>query len=223
MAQQLSFDLPARPALGRDAFFVAPSNALAVAAIDGWRDWVGGKLVLVGPEGAGKTHLSHVWAAESGAAFVCAKDLANADIPGLTGNPAIVVENASGVAGHAEDERALFHLHNLALAEGVALLLTDRNAPAAWQLRLPDLASRMQATQVARLDPPDDALFAAVLVKLFADRQLSVAPNLIDWMVRHAERSFQSAQSAVATLDAAALAEGRDVTRDLARRILGAG
>ena len=220
MAQQLSFDLPARPALGRDAFFLADSNVLAVAAIDRWRDWAGGKLVLVGPEGSGKTHLSHVWAAETGAKIVAAADLTDADVPALVASPAIIVEDVASVVGVADGERALFHLHNLALAEGVALLLTDRDAPTVWPLSLPDLASRMQATQVARLDAPDDALLAAVLVKLFVDRQLSVAPNLIDWIVRHAERSFEYAKSAVAALDAAALREGRGVTRDLARRVL---
>ena len=152
--------------------------------------------------------------------MIAARDLAEAEIPALVVAPAIVVENASAVARDPAGERALFHLHNLALAEGVALLFTDRDAPATWPLALPDLASRMQATQIARLDPPDDALLAAVLVKLFADRQLSVAPNLIDWMVRHGERSFQSAQVSVARLDEAALAEGRGVTRDLARRVL---
>ena len=65
MTRQLAFDLPGRVALGRENFFVSPANALAVAALDGWRDWPERRMLLFGPEGAGKTHLAHVWVARN--------------------------------------------------------------------------------------------------------------------------------------------------------------
>lgn len=220
MAKQLIFDLPARPALGRDAFFVSQSNQLAVAAVDGWRDWAGGKLLLIGQDGSGKTHLAHVWAAETGAQIVTGSALSEAGVPALMGHPGVVVEDAAEVARDAALERALFHLHNLALAEGVALLLTATRPATEWGLSLPDLASRAQATQIARLEAPDDALLAALFVKLFADRQLAVSPRLVDWLVRHTERSFAAAQSTVARLDEAALRAGKTLSRDFARTVL---
>lgn len=223
MAQQLTFDLPARPALGRDAFFVSDSNRLALAAVDGWRDWVGGKMLLVGPPGVGKTHLAHVWAADVGARIVAAADLDAADVPALVSHPGVVVEDAAFVAGNPAAERALFHLHNLALAEGVPLLLTAVDTPSNWGIALPDLSSRMQATQVARLDAPDDALLAALFVKLFADRQLAVSPHLVDWLLRHTERSFAAAQETVERLDEAALQAGKTLSRDFASKVLRTG
>ena len=144
-ARQLSFDLPVRTALGRADFFVSPANADAVALIEGWQDWPSRKLLLAGSAGAGKTHLAHVWAEQAGARIVAAGQLAQADIPALATGP-LAVEDAHAIARDRAAEEALFHLHNLVLAEGHALLITAREAPALWDLGLPDLASRMAGT-----------------------------------------------------------------------------
>lgn len=219
MAQQLSFDLPVRPALGREDFFVSPANAEAVAMIEGWQGWPSRKLILAGPTGAGKTHLTHVWAALSGGRIIGAHDLQAADIPTLAQGP-VAVEDAHLIAGERTAEDALFHLHNLTLAEGHTLLITARTAPHLWGLTLPDLASRMQGTLLSELRAPDDALLSAVLMKLFADRQLSPSPDTIPYLVRRIERSFEAARDIVEALDAQALANTRPITRSLAARVL---
>ena len=205
MTRQLSFDLPAKPALGRDDFLVAPSNAIAVAMIEAWRDWAGRKFVLTGPSGAGKTHLTHVWATESGARIVAATDLAQADIPALA-HGCVAVEDVPDIAQDAAAQTALFHLHNLVLAEGHSLLLTGAAPMPHWNLTLPDLASRVAAAQAAAMDPPDDALLSAVLAKLFADRQLTPPADVIPYLTRRMDRSFAAARDLVAALDAASLA-----------------
>ncbi|MBK1635237.1 DnaA ATPase domain-containing protein [Rhodovulum adriaticum] len=220
MARQLILDLPVRPARGRDDFFVSPANALVVTQVEAWRDWPQGKLLLIGPEGAGKTHLVHVWAALTGAEVIDALDLAAADLPGLAATGAVAVDGADRIAGTRPDEEALFHLHNLLLAEGGALLLTARTPPRDWPLLLPDLASRMQGTATAHLDAPDDALLAAVLVKLFADRQLTVQPDLILYLLGRMERSMAAAAHIVAQIDREALATGRRPGPRLARDLL---
>ena len=219
MAQQLTFDLPSIPALGREDFFVSPANALAVAALDGWRDWPMRKLALCGPTGAGKTHMAHVFAAATGAAIVQARDVANADLPALAPHP-LVIENLPTIAGDAAAERAMFHLHNLSQAEGGTLLITAAQAPARWPLTLPDLASRMQACGVAQIDPPDDHLLAAVIAKLFADRQLNVDADVITYLTLRMDRSFAAAHSIVSQLDAISLTEKRPITKPLAARVL---
>lgn len=215
MPRQLTFDLPVRPALGRGDFFVSPANALALAALDAG-NWPEGKMLLVGPEGAGKSHLARVWATEAHARVLDAAALPDAPPDDL----ALVVEDAERTAGDRAAETALFHLHNHVLARGGRLLLTAGAAPRLWGLTLPDLASRMEATTTATLLPPDDALLAAVLVKLFADRQIAVAPTLIDWLLPRMDRSFAAARRLVAELDARALARGGAVTRALAAEVL---
>lgn len=218
-ARQLAFDLPARAAYRRADFFTSPANAEALAAMDGWQDWPGGKLLLIGPRGAGKTHLAHLWAEATGARMLAGNHLAGADLPELAVGGAVCIEDAELVAGGAQAETALFHLHNLLAGQG-RLLITASAPPRDWGLRLPDLLSRMQAASIAQLHAPDDALLSAVLIKLFADRQIAVPPNLIPYLVQRMDRSFAAAHDLVATLDAHALQRGRAVTRALAAELL---
>lgn len=214
MAEQLILDLPVRSALGRDDFFVSEANAAALAGIDGWRDWPHGKMVLVGPEASGKTHLAHVWAAMSGAQVVEAAVLAGRD-PDAFG-PAVVVEDADRVT----DETALFHLHNAVLGQGGRLLLTARCRPARWPLTLPDLKSRVQQAGLLTLHEPDDALLAAVMVKLAADRQLALGPELISYSVVRMERSFAAAQRLIEAIDARALRDKLRPTKPMIAGLL---
>jgi len=216
MPVQMIFDIPARPALGRGDFYVTESNAVAMGLIDTWPAWPSGKLLLVGPHGSGKSHLAHVWCAESGGQLVASRDLAQADIPSLSDGP-VCIEDVERVAGDATAEEALFHLHNLALANGHTVLMTAATPPSGWALDLPDLASRMIASTIAKLTPPDDMLLSAVLAKLFSDRQIVPLADVIPYLVRWMPRSFAAAGQVVAHLDKAALGTPKGVTRSLAR------
>src|SRR5215469_9979894 len=163
---QLAFEFPHRPAFGAEDFLVAPSNEEAIAWLDRWPDWPLPALILHGPPGCGKTHLVHVWQARSGAAINRPEVLTVAAVP-------TVAAAASALAVDGADqatERALLHLVNLAAERRLQLLLTASDAPQAWA-KLPDLRSRLLAMPAVAVRPPDDALIAAVLLKLFADRQ----------------------------------------------------
>lgn len=221
MAEQLSFDLPVKPALGRGDFFISPANALAVAVIDRWESWPEGKLALSGPAGSGKTHLTHVWAAMSGATILPATALPEADLATLADGP-VAIEDVPDIANDTAAQTALFHLHNLLRASAQPLLLTGRGAPAHWGLSLPDLQSRVAAAHHSALEPPDDSLLAAVLAKLFADRQVTPRPDVIPYVITRMDRSFAAAAEIVDRLDRVALAESRALSRPLAIRLLDA-
>lgn len=220
MPRQLAFDLPVRPALGRGDFFVSPANALALAALDDSARWPLGRLVLTGPAGSGKSHLARVWAAAVGAEVLDAVALPGRGPETLPAGGGVAVEDADRIAGDPAAETALFHLVNLMQAAGGRLLITGARPPSVWGVALPDLASRLEAGGRAAVEPPDDALLAAVLVKLFADRQVRVPPALIPWLVARMERSFEAARDLVARLDARALAEGRPIGQRLAAELL---
>ncbi len=221
MAEQLNFDLPVRAALGRDDFFVSPANGMALAMVDLWPNWAGGKLLLCGASGAGKTHLIHVWASLSGATIVAAPDLTKSDVPDLVKGP-VAVEDVHLIASDPEAQTALFHLHNLTLAEGHTLLLSGMGTPLQWGLTLPDLLSRMQGTTVATLEQPDDMLLMAVMAKQFGDRQLMPPPDVLSYIAKNMDRSFASAAHIVAALDHLSLSEKRPITKALAKRVLDA-
>lgn len=219
MPQQLSFDLPTVEALGREDYFVSNANAAALAKLETATEWDSGKCLLFGPEASGKTHLAHVWAAQQDANLVEARDLSREDADRLT-NRAVVVENVDTIAGHKPAEEILFHLHNRARERRVLLLMTTQLLPARLKFALPDLQSRLQGTDIAELQPPDDALLAAVLLKQFADRQIAVSSNLIPYLLPRMERSFSGVRRLARELDKEALATQKPITRDLARRVL---
>ena len=219
MIQQLTFDLPGENRLTRANFCVSPANALALAAVDDWRNWPNRKMILIGPQGAGKSHLTQIWAQEATAVLIHATRLAGADIPALATHGSVAIEDAETLAGDRAGEAALFHLHNL-LATSGSLLVTANAPPRDWGLTLPDLASRLQATALTRLDAPDDDLLTAVLAKLFADRKLAISTNLIPYLVVRMDRSIAAARSLAGALDARALSQHRPITRAMAAEIL---
>ncbi len=221
MIRQLPLVVPFAPAQGRADFHPAACNAVALAAVNGWRDWPRGRLMLVGPAGSGKTHLARIWATEAEAALCPATDLPGGDLPALAARTRVAVEDAAAVAGNPQAERALLHLHNL-LAERpeARLLLTARTPPRDWGLHLPDLISRMQAVALVRIEAPDDTLLSSVLAKLFADRKTPVAPATIPYLVARMDRSLAAAHDLAARLDAMALAARRPVGPGMAARAL---
>lgn len=217
MAEQLILDLPARTALGREDFFVSPANARAVAAIEGYEGWPERKMVLVGPEGSGKTHLAHVWAEACGARVLTLEMLVGAD-PGALG-PNVAIEDLDAIAS-PEQEEALFHLHNALAGQGGYLLLTGRADPAHWPVKLPDLQSRIMQAGLMRLEAPDDALLGAVMMKLAADRQLALTPAAVNFAVLRLERSFAAARWLIEALDARALRDKSRPTRAMVAELL---
>ncbi|MEL6609966.1 MAG: DnaA/Hda family protein [Pseudomonadota bacterium] len=220
MPEQLSFPLPRRDGRAAGDFHVGEGNRDAVDLIrrrQGTDGWPGGKLLLCGPEGSGKTHLAHIEAAETGAALMDAR-------AGLQtqAQPAVIVDNADAVAGDPAAEEALFHLHNNQFNTGGTLLMTARTRPGEWGVTLPDLASRMMATTVAKIGAPDDQTLRAIVIKLLSDRQLKATPDVIDHLVAHMDRRYASPARLVAALDETALASGRAITRAMAARVLDA-
>jgi chromosomal replication initiation ATPase DnaA len=215
--RQLTLDLEHAESYARDDFLGGPSNAAALTLIDSWPDWPNRVVALIGPEGSGKSHLASVWAGLTGARSIAARALRDNDVPVALAPGALVVEDAAE-AGF--DETAMFHLLNLAREEGAFVLLTARTAPVVWTIRTRDLASRLKAVPVVALAPPDDALLRAVLVKLFADRQLGVDEQLVGYVATRIGRSFADAKAAVATLDQEAMRRQRPLTRALAAEVL---
>jgi chromosomal replication initiation ATPase DnaA len=214
--RQLALDLGHAESFARDDFLEGPSNAAALATIERWPDWPAPVLALVGPEGAGKSHLAAIWAEQAGARFLSGRALREASLPTAIATGALVIED---LASGQFDERALFHLLNLAAEQGASVLLTARTAPSGWTLSLPDLASRLRAAPLLSVDPPNDPLLRAVLVKLLADRQLQADETLVAYLLPRLERSFAAAKHAVARLDSEALRRHRPVTRALAAEL----
>ena len=213
---QLPLPFEHAPRFGAEDFLPSRSNAAALAAVAAWPAWPDHVLLLIGPEGSGKSHMARIWADRSGATLLRPADLAG-DLRRLAGRPA-VIEDADR---EAMPEPAMFHLLNLVREVESSLLVTARRPPDTWSLGTPDLVSRLRLAPSVALAEPDEALIRAVLVKLFADRQLAVHTTLVDYLALRLDRSLAAARAAVEALDRASLDDGRRITRKLAAGLFG--
>lgn len=216
--RQLAFALPHAESLTRDNFLEGPANAAGLALIDAWPEWPGRTMLLAGPEGSGKSHLAAIWAEQAGARSTTTHALTAANVPDALATGALVVEDLK--AG-SFDERALFHLLNLAREDQASVLITSRVAPSAFEVELRDLRSRLRAIPVVSIAEPDDLLFRALIVKYCADRQLAVDEAVVGYLATRIERSYAAGRKAVEQLDREGLRLGRPVTRALAAELFG--
>jgi chromosomal replication initiation ATPase DnaA len=216
-SDQLILELASEPHFGAEDFLVSPSNEQAYGMIELWPDWPDPVLLLLGPAGAGKSHLAAIWAGRAQASALRAEALATADLPAVTKNKALLIEDADRLGGN---EAVFFHLMNLTRAAGVSLLITARAAPETWGLATADLTSRLRLAPRVTIAPPDETLMRAVLVKLLVDRQLIVDTNVVEFAAVRLDRGLDAARDFVAALDREALSRGRRITRAMAGDVL---
>jgi chromosomal replication initiation ATPase DnaA len=217
---QLPLPLEHRPSLAGEDFLLAACNEAAVAWLERWPDWPTRALVLHGPPGCGKTHLAHSFLDRCGGTIIDHRALATGEAIDLADRSAVCIIDDADQAVTAGSEKPLLHLYNILVERRGYLLLTAKAPPARWPIRLADLRSRLTTATPVGVDPPDDALIAGVLVKLFMDRGLSVANEVILYALPRMERSFAAARKLVADLDLAALGSRRKITVALLREVL---
>jgi chromosomal replication initiation ATPase DnaA len=212
--RQLALALDHRESYAREDFLSGAGNEAALKLIESWPDWPANAVALVGPEGSGKSHLASIWAATAGARMISGRVLTQSGLLAALATGALVIEEAASA-----DERALFHLINLAREEQAYLLFTARSVPSVWPVDIADLASRLRALPAVTLRAPDDAMLRGLIIKLAADRQLAFDESVVRYLLSHIERTFAATRAAVIALDNEALRQGRPATRALAAEL----
>ncbi len=188
----LPFDWPADE--DRSDFIVTASNERAVAHLDRWGSWPVSATILIGPRKSGRSLLGRIFVAKSGA---------------------ILIDDAE-----SKKEESIFHAWNRAQDAHVPLLMIADHAPPLWQVRLADLRSRLAATPVISLDPPDDILMKLLLVKLLGRRGISISPDVAEYVANRVHRNHIGLMRIVDALDEASLSHRRAMTIPFVRDVL---
>lgn len=207
---QIPFDLAPTPNFDLARFEIGACNRSAFNAVSAWPNWPSPILLLIGPAGSGKTHLGQGWARKMG---------------GSIWTPDLSDYNAKTVlffdACDTADENQLFTLMNYALNGQIAgLLLAARTAPQNWDIQIKDLRSRLVNTPAALLSDPDDEILEPIIRKLFEDLGREVRADVVQYLIKHAERSIDVLKPVIADLDFAARTAKRDLTRAFASQCL---
>lgn len=214
-AEQLPLAFSHQTATGRDDLLVAAPLHAAVSIVDEWPRWPAPVVILVGPQGSGKSHLASIWKHTSEAKAISPH--AGADAARAAEHGPVLFEDADR---NGFDDTELFHVINTVREYGTSLLITTREWPAAWPVTLPDLRSRLKAATVVEIGEPDEDLLGQVLMKLFADRQLYMDDKLVSYIVARMERSLNMAQTIVERLDRLGLSRGTRISRAMAAEVL---
>lgn len=215
-SNQLPLSLSLEPSIAREDLIESDANLLAIDLVDHWPNWPSQFVIFAGPVGSGKTHMAKVWAEKANASIFSFDQLVEY-ASSIDFSQNLVLED---VTSKNIDEDILFHCFNAVKANGSFLVITSREFPNAWQLELADLKSRLRTAHIVELQEPDDILLSRILVKLFSDRQITVEPNLIEYLVTRMERSLGAAGEIVAWLDSEALARRSKINRSLAAKAL---
>jgi len=217
--QQMPLDMPLPRLKGRDDFIIGACNMLAAAWINRWPDWPkpGHSLNLVGPGGAGKSHLAAIWQEMCGARL-CDHPAELTSIMADDDVPRVILDKIDGAFDWPED--TLFHLFTRCDVESGGLLMLSEQPVTQMHWDLADLRSRMRGVATAFIDLPDDALVYALLEKYFADRQLLAPPAMLSYLLKRMERSFEAIQTIVAALDRRSIADKKPLSIGLARLVL---
>lgn len=213
---QIPLDFGHQAADGRDDLIVSDRLSAVVTLVDRWPDWPSQIVVLAGPIGSGKSHLTKIWSERAGAIAVTANAGDNHAMEAAASGPVFIED----IDRTGFDETTLFHLINTVHAHSTSLLMTSRLWPAAWNVTLPDLASRLKAATTVEIGEPDDDLLAQVLVKLFADRQIAADDRVVAYLVARMERSLATARTIVSRIDGLAMSRKTKISRQLAAEVL---
>lgn len=213
-ALQLPLNLPIEAPFDFENIIVTDSNYPASHLIKQWPNWSSSVALIVGPQGAGKSHFSSIWVQKSNAYRAHVDMLGIAVEEASKGRP-ILLED---ITPQCLDEVGLFHLINAirqmnSIMPHCSLLMTSSLLPSQWGMKLEDLKSRMRSVTFFEIEQPDDMLLQAILLKLFSDRQLNVEASIISYIMNHMERSLSSAQKIVAHIDEIALQQKAKITR----------
>lgn len=213
---QLALELGHTPGLAEGDYLVGDGNRLAYDRILAFPEWHDPITLIVGPAKSGKSHLARIFANRSGAVLLGRDALEAAATTG--GTQPLVIEDVDR-AGY--DEAALFHLLNQAMRDARPLLMTAQQDIAQWPYRTDDVRSRARRAAVFNVSITDDIQLSQMLVKLFADRQVSVDPKIVGYVIARMERSAAEAASLVDLMDRLALSEKTAITRTIAAEALG--
>ena len=201
----LKFDL--KQNYKNDDFYVNKSNFFAYSLIEKWPKWEKNILNVHGEKYSGKTHLSNIFQKKYKAYKIKAKDFNNEVLREFKIFENLILDDFD----ENIDEKLMYTLFNVADQDNKYILINSLIPINEFKFKLADFISRAKNCIFAKIDKPDDELMFAILLKNFSDRQIKVEKKLIDFIIKHIDRSYGKIYEFVYKLDEISLKKKKSI------------
>ena len=202
--------------LNPNDFFVSSSNYYAYQLINSWPKWEKKIINISGEKYSGKSHLSNIFIEKFKGKIIYANTINNETLNSLKAYENIVLENFNKNI----NENLIYSLFNLMDQDNKYLVINSQTPINEIDFSLNDLKSRLRNCLIAKIQNPDDEMIYALIVKNFADRQISLDKKLIDFIIKRIDRSYGKIFEFIYKIDEISLKKKKSINLNIIKQTL---
>ena len=213
---QLIFNFPFTTNYFEEDFFVSSSNFEAYKLIETWPKWPSRNINIYGPTGCGKSHLANILKKKINSFFINASDISNNSLALIKLKECLIIDNY----GNNIKENLLYTIINQTHQSNQYVIINSDQPISSLEIKLEDLKSRLNSFSKITIDLPTDDLIKVVLTKNFSDKQIQIDNKLIDFILKHINRSYEDIFNFIKKIDELSLSTGKSININLIKKVL---
>jgi chromosomal replication initiation ATPase DnaA len=213
---QLLLDFDIKRTFNNHDYYVSDNNYFAFNLIDKWPKWEKRILNISGEKFSGKTHLANIFKSKSSALLLNENEINNDVFKKIKLYESIIVDGFSNKI----DENLTYSIFNLVDQDSKYLLINSETPLNEINFELPDLVSRSRNLLHAKINPPDDELIFAIILKNFSDRQIKLEKKIIEFIINRIDRSYSKISEFIYKVDELSLKKKKPINLKTIKEIL---
>ena len=213
---QLLLDFNIKKNFNDHDYYVSDSNYFAYNLIEKWPKWEKRIINISGEKFSGKTHLANIFKSKSSALFLTENKINNDIFKKIKLYESIIVDGFSNKI----DENLIYSIFNLVEQDSKYLLINSETPLNETNFKLPDLISRSRNMLHAKINPPDDELIYALILKNFSDRQIKLEKKIIEFIIKRIDRSYSKISEFIYKIDELSLKKKKPINLKTIKEIL---
>ncbi len=215
---QLTFKFPFSKKYYEQDYFVSTNNYSAFNLIDSWPNWPGKWLNIFGERGCGKTHLSKILEKKiKKIKIVNAKKIDNTTIKDLNVLDCLIIDSFDD---NDIKENLFYSILNHSKQLDKFILINSLNPIKNSNFKLKDLKSRINSFIFIGIELPTDDLLKVMITKFFSDKQISITPKSINFIINNVDRSYEKMFKFLKEIDELSLSTGKSININLIKKLL---
>jgi|TARA_B110000971_G_scaffold77670_1_gene79810 chromosomal replication initiation ATPase DnaA len=213
---QLIFKFPFKTNYFEEDFYVSESNFEAYKLIESWPKWSSRFINIFGPSGCGKTHLTNIFNKKINSYFIKASDLNNNILSAMKVKECLIIDEYKNNV----EEKLFYSILNQSYLSNQYIIINSLEPIQSLRVELNDLKSRFNSFVNIGIDLPTDELIKVIISKNFSDKQVKIESNLLEYIIKNIDRSYEAIFDLILKLDDFSLSAGRSININLIKKAL---